>query len=763
MSNQHRPSDSSRSLERERKRAARAYVWTTTACFLSLLNIPDRCDICRRQKERCDGGVPCRRCFRLGRRCEFTGDVGGVSGPSRRITARRPPSSVSPMHATSSSQRGVDHGTSTQLKRLEYLERIVRSHAGPEMPLDLDTLRNLADEADSRHSPSVTSHEDEVDKSITMQSLDGNVMHYSGEFSHWNFSMRIKDWLDQSVARHGQNETTKPSIVFDEYYRPDELRSPTGSLVPLSSLPPRSITDFLIHCFFQHAEANYSFVDRDWLCSQVDVVYENPMALSNRDIGTLSMIFTILAIGTQYAYLESIAEGKSTTSAGDSKQFSEDAVGIQFYRKAAHLLPDVIAASSLESVQACLLMGIYTLPVDASGLAYIYLNLALKLAIQNGMHRKHPANDIDARIRETRNRVWWALYTIEQRVGIFHGRPISIASIDVDADLPSPLPGPSLSFRSPELLLTTIQLTQYLSKVAHIMSNLRTLPKSETSDCVKKLAQLQSDLVKWWQGSGITALYNNEQPTSSAFRPRMHLRLEYCMVRMFIGRIFILPQDGPLDSGNRSTPSSDTVSRSPRSTLVHDCAEAALSVIDACRVISRSVGLARASYTEFSSCRAALLVITTQCLTQNTDRFRQALRDGVVMLKDMSSGSQSWHSEASLIEAFERAIASMNTRHPGSSGTAGSKESDYAKFKKWEQMVHKHPSAPESTTSIVASEDMAPLAGQGWRPTEAAWREDHLLMPSCTPFFGVDGNFASFPESLDELPSFLDTNFQGSL
>lgn len=209
--------------------------------------------------------------------------------------------------------------------------------------------------------------------------------------------------------------------MFDEYYRPDELRSPAGSLVSLSSLPPRSITDFLIHCFFQHAEANYSFVDREWLCGQVDVVYENPIALSNRDIGTVSIIFTILAIGTQYAYLESIAEGKSTAAATaatvhDSKQFSEDAVGIQFYRKAAHLLPEVIAASSLESVQACLLMGIYTLPVDASGLAYIYLNLALKLAIQNGMHRKHPANDIDARIRETRNRVWWALYTIEQYV-----------------------------------------------------------------------------------------------------------------------------------------------------------------------------------------------------------------------------------------------------------------------------------------------------------------------------------------------------------
>lgn len=96
--------------------------------------------------------------------------------------------------------------------------------------------------------------------------------------------------------------------------------------------------------------------------------------------------------------------------------FSEDAVGIQFYRKAAHLLPELIVASSLESVQACLLIGRYTLPVDAFGLAYIYLNLALTLAIQNGVHRKHPANDTETRIRETRNRVWWALYTIEQCV-----------------------------------------------------------------------------------------------------------------------------------------------------------------------------------------------------------------------------------------------------------------------------------------------------------------------------------------------------------
>lgn len=30
------------------------------------------CDSCRRQKEKCEGDAPCRRCARLGHRCEFT-------------------------------------------------------------------------------------------------------------------------------------------------------------------------------------------------------------------------------------------------------------------------------------------------------------------------------------------------------------------------------------------------------------------------------------------------------------------------------------------------------------------------------------------------------------------------------------------------------------------------------------------------------------------------------------------------------------------
>lgn len=192
-------------------------------------------------------------------------------------------------------------------------------------------------------------------------------------------------------------------------------------LASLSVLPPRPIGEFLVSCFFNHAQANYCYVDRDWLRGKLDLVYDNQASLSRRDVGVVCMVLSLLAIGTQYAYLEKLADGTQDLSGdlesgGGLNTSSEDSLGIMFYQQASRLLPDVITLSSVECVQACLLLGIYTLPIDASGLSYLYLGLAIKLAILNGMHRKYSGTDLDAAACEARNRVWWTVYTIEKYV-----------------------------------------------------------------------------------------------------------------------------------------------------------------------------------------------------------------------------------------------------------------------------------------------------------------------------------------------------------
>jgi len=186
-------------------------------------------------------------------------------------------------------------------------------------------------------------------------------------------------------------------------------------------VPPRPVATFLTNVFFNHATSVYYYVDRRWFHDILDNIYTNPVSLRSKDVTAICVVLMVLAVGTQYVHLESPDRHKthSTGVATDSEIQSswELEIGSGFYRQVAKLLSEVIHAGSLLSVQALLLLGLYSLPIDASGLSYIYLNLAIKVAIQNGMHRKVSRNVLDARTKEIRRRIWWTVYCMERFVG----------------------------------------------------------------------------------------------------------------------------------------------------------------------------------------------------------------------------------------------------------------------------------------------------------------------------------------------------------
>lgn len=183
----------------------------------------------------------------------------------------------------------------------------------------------------------------------------------------------------------------------------------------VSCVPPRHIADFLVGIFFKYAETHHFYVDRTWLHGKLDALYTYPLRFGTRDAAIISIILTVFAIGTQYAYLDS--SGHMTAGNNTGSEFSEDDLGALFYREAIRFLPEIIETSSLESVQACLLFAVYSLPIDAAGLGYIYINLTIRLAMQNGMHRKYTGHALGAAIVETRSRVWWTAYALERYGG----------------------------------------------------------------------------------------------------------------------------------------------------------------------------------------------------------------------------------------------------------------------------------------------------------------------------------------------------------
>lgn len=128
----------------------------------------------------------------------------------------------------------------------------------------------------------------------------------------------------------------------------------------------------------------------------------------------------LLAVGTQYVHLESTGRsnkrGMGIIPEAETSTSWELDIGSAFYRQVAKLISEVIHVGSLLSVQVFLLLGLYCLPLDASGLSWIYCNLAIKVAIQNGMHREVSGCAFDDGAKEVRRRLWWTAYCMERLV-----------------------------------------------------------------------------------------------------------------------------------------------------------------------------------------------------------------------------------------------------------------------------------------------------------------------------------------------------------
>ncbi|OJJ66414.1 hypothetical protein ASPBRDRAFT_59818 [Aspergillus brasiliensis CBS 101740] len=625
------------------------------------------CDECRRLKEKCEGGIPCRRCAHFRRPCESKALASRARDFRVYVPRSRP--------AKSEVQELLD--------RCRYMEQILK-HTIEDIALDTKSLARLANSlATSKGSaqtevtsPAGLALEEE---DCTIDPVGDTTTHFSGEFSYWNFSMRIKQRI-QSRMR------TKSPDRVSGYWRAQHLKTNEHLSAALACFPPRPITGFLVKTFLKYAATHWFLVEEDWLLDRVHRLYTDPASLGDTAAAVASILLSVLAIGTQYAHLESPTDRdpKNQTSS-----FSEEDVGVRFYEQSIRLLPEIIELSCLESVQACLLLGYYALPVDASGLGYIYVNLAVRLAMQNGMHRKCRRDAFSPVMMETRNRVWWTAYSLERLISIFHGRPLSVHRGDVDADLPHARGdmGQVQSAWSPQCAVISIQMLDWLEEFLHDISRLRHAQPAGLPVIIGQLLARKESWNRWWAAIPGT-LVHPDQPGYQPNRAVMHLCLESCLLRMFVGRPFLLRKETPNrpDAGPHAPSETPEIQASECDSLIGDCIQAAQEALTICRQLrDHGPGLARASYLEYSACRAALLVLIAFSVQNLSDGLREPMREGLALLREMSAAGDSARSEVSLLEALERSLARLQTVAQRAEPAAESAAvvSDYEAFRNW--------------------------------------------------------------------------------
>jgi hypothetical protein len=171
-----------------------------------------------------------------------------------------------------------------------------------------------------------------------------------------------------------------------------------------------------------------------------------------------------------------------------------------------------------------------------------------------------------------------------------------------------------------------------------------------------------------------------------------------------MGRPFIFH-----DSKDRSSDEGQEAGKEHRSELVNDCVDSALEILTILQQLADNIGLCRASYNEFSSCRAALLVILAQTLNSGkSKRLQDGLTRGMNLIRQMIGGTAS-QSEISYIESIETAIRQLSSNDDSgrtSESAADSSSSAYAKFKNWTQSMKN-----KSSGSTLELSSFSPMSG----------------------------------------------------
>ncbi|RSL56384.1 hypothetical protein CEP54_008844 [Fusarium duplospermum] len=374
------------------------------------------CDHCHRLKEKCTGGVPCNGCVKANRQCTFTSTF-------RRTRRRR---EVQKLAETLNPKSFFDID---RIRNLEYIVQHFTNIQDFSPAAVAETLTSLG--TDKGNSPTQENrNHDQASEDVpgSQKTKESTAMLAYEEFSHSDFTRQIQQKLGPDLER--PNTDPAASVATAEQL----LSWPFVVLVQdaVSVFPPAEVATTLLDIFFNVAQTNYFYVDEDYIRTRISEIYTNvttPLMIADAPwVCTALMVF---CVSTQFAHL--VKGRQSNTGEADVTSAIDDALALSFYRKATAMIPDLLTIESAQCVQAFILMGVYTLPVDPAGLASSYYGIAMKIAIHNNMHLKNKSKMRDA---EMRNRIWWTVYTLERRVSIMHGRPASIQRSQISTELP---------------------------------------------------------------------------------------------------------------------------------------------------------------------------------------------------------------------------------------------------------------------------------------------------------------------------------------
>ncbi|KAF2188008.1 hypothetical protein K469DRAFT_567627 [Zopfia rhizophila CBS 207.26] len=263
-----------------------------------------------------------------------------------------------------------------------------------------------------------------------------------------------------------------------------------------------------------------------------DTTHPVPIAEQNmeRAIFYLVMALGAINVGSFIKQLQVQPQQGSFQDLSVSKRSAAD-----FYRNAIKCV-DVSAQHLVPSVpfiQILLLISIYSSYEPVASSQWQLTGMAMRMAIEIGMHNPSRASGLSESAKDQRNRVFWSAYAIEISLAYNLGRPPSIGEEHITAEK-SNVSSTTL-FSSLHIRHRQIQ-SRVVSQVYCINNKARSMREAQNT-----IARLQEELDEW--KSTIPQL---SQPEGDAPYPYRHVSTFSFWVRLYHGTSFVLHRSSPL-------------------------------------------------------------------------------------------------------------------------------------------------------------------------------------------------------------------------
>ncbi|KAJ5344422.1 hypothetical protein N7452_002426 [Penicillium brevicompactum] len=263
------------------------------------------------------------------------------------------------------------------------------------------------------------------------------------------------------------------------YDDPGSLRRPVGGALP--QLPPFEFAKRLFWVQYTYIGTIFSLIIPSEFEERLDLVYNHPLDFSNRESCLVyCQALLVIAFGLMYSV----------------NQWNGDdgPPGFKYFKHALRFLPDIHEEGSIFFVEVLCYVAYYMQSLNRRDAAFLYVGLALRMAISLGLHQEVSDPTISEADRNRRRRTWWSVYSLDRLLSVKSGNPITIHDGDIGITWPGAVDGSTFDPWPSTVLTHYTKLSRILGRIGEEIY--RKKPGSG-SNLIASVQSITNDLSSW--------------------------------------------------------------------------------------------------------------------------------------------------------------------------------------------------------------------------------------------------------------------------